>query len=115
MLTQLQTLAVPNVSGLVSVAVDAGSKATSVYVAGSGSNSIGVFARDKSDGTLSQPGTQPQTCVNAAGSGGCTAAPGLGQIGTLDRGRRLQDEPVRVRRRDRRGRVLRPEQGQPRR
>jgi hypothetical protein len=80
-LTQRQTLAVPNVSGLVGVAVDAASKATSVYVAGS--NSIGVFTRDKNTGLLSQPGTQPQVCINAAGSGGCTAASGLGQIGAL--------------------------------
>ena len=84
-LTQLQTLAVPNVSGLVSVAVDAGSKTTSVYVAGSGSNSIGVFRRDPVTGTLSQPGAPgtPQVCINAAGTGGCTAAPALGEIGTL--------------------------------
>ena len=81
-LTQLQTLAVSNVSGLVSVAVDAGSKTTSVYVAGAGSNSIGVFSRNKSDGTLTQlAGTAG--CVNAAGAGACTAAPALGQIGTL--------------------------------
>ncbi len=84
-LTQLQTLAVPNVSGLVGVAVDAGSKTTSVYVAGSGSNSIGVFRRDPVTGTLSQPGPPgtPQVCINAAGTGGCTAAPALGEIGTL--------------------------------
>ena len=25
----------------------------------------------------------PQVCINAAGTGGCTAAPALGQIGTL--------------------------------
>lgn len=84
-LTQLQALAVPNVSGLVGVAVDAGSKTTSVYVAGSGSNSIGVFRRDPVTGTLSQPGPPgtPQVCINAAGTGGCTAAPALGEIGTL--------------------------------
>jgi hypothetical protein len=79
-LTQLQNLTVPNVTGLVSVAVDAASKATSVYVAGS-NNAIGVFTRDKNTGQLSQP--QLQTCVNETGSGGCTAAPALGEIGTL--------------------------------
>lgn len=80
-LTQLQTLPVNGVTGLVSVGVDAGSTATSVYVAGEGSNSIGVFSRNKGDGTLTQLG--PHGCINAAGSGGCDAAPALGQIGTL--------------------------------
>ena len=115
-LTQLQTLAVPNVSGLVSVAVDAGSKTTSVYVAGSGSNSIGVFRRDPITGTLSQPGKPetPQVCINAAGTGGCTAAPALGEIGTLVGVVVYKTNRFVVRRRDQRARVLRPEQDQPR-
>ena len=82
MLTQLQTLAVSNVSGLVGVAVDAGSKTTSVYVAGSGSNSIGVFSRNKSDGTLTQL-AGPTAASTRPGRAAATAAPGLGQIGSL--------------------------------
>ncbi len=79
---------------------------TNVYVAGS-NNVVGVFARNKSTGALTQlAGTDG--CVSAGG-GACTAAPRLANIGALTQPVRLQDEPVRLRRRGRRRR--RPSDG----
>ena len=80
---------------------------TSVYVAGS-NNVVGVFARNKSTGALTQlAGTDG--CVSAGG-GACTSAPRLASIGALSRLVRVQDEPVRLRRRGQRGRCLRADE-----
>ena len=83
-LNQLQTLAVPGVTGLVSVASRCGEQGDQRLRRRLGQQQHRcVHARQERPAQLSQPGTQPQTCINATGSGGCTAAPGLAQIGTL--------------------------------
>ena len=82
-LTQQQSLIPSNVSGLNGVSVDQQGTPTSVYVTGT-NNAVGVFARDRSNGTLTQLGGA-DGCVNASGSGGCTAAPKMASIGPLKR------------------------------
>jgi hypothetical protein len=78
-LTEIQSIAAPGgITGLTGVGADVANRATNVYV--SGSNGIGVFARNL-DGTLAAG--SPQSCLNATGAGGCTAAPGLAQVGSL--------------------------------
>lgn len=78
-LTEVQSVTPAGVGSLVGVAPDVAGKTTSVYVAGT--TGIAVFSRNKLDGTLTTLAAQP--CINAGGTGGCTAAPGLGQIGSL--------------------------------
>ncbi len=79
-LTQLATPSLSNVTGPNGVSVDQQGTPTSVYVTGS-NNAVGVFARNKNDGTLTQLIGQ-DGCVSAGG-GSCTAAPRLANIGSL--------------------------------
>ena len=106
-LTQLASPALSNVSGPVGVSADQQGIPTNVYVAGS-NNVVGVFARNKSTGALTQlAGTRRLRQRRRrrlhgrpeAGEHRCAHAPV-----------RVQDEPVRLRRRGQRGRRLRTDE-----
>jgi hypothetical protein len=75
-----------DVAGLSGVATDHTGNASSVYVTGADSHSIGVFARDKKTGLLTQLNVNGPSdgCVSEDGSGGaCIAGSSLADLGNL--------------------------------